>query len=92
MGGSQPEGVEEVCLLFALGGRSKHLEVGEVRDIFYYRIVKTEPEKNSWTMHIYYGTEYTRNRIIECIEVYRVCTRGLEEKKIEEVVAWRDCR
>ena len=46
MGGSQPEGVEEVGLHFVLGGRSEHLEVGEVRDIFYYRIVKTEPEKN----------------------------------------------
>ena len=54
MGGSQPEGVEEVGLIFALGGRSEHLEVGEVRDIFYYRIVKTEPEKKSWNI---LGTE-----------------------------------
>merc|ERR1719151_231952 len=44
MGGSQPEGVEEVGLLSGLGDRSKHLEVREVRNILYHRIVKTQPE------------------------------------------------
>ena len=48
MDGSEPERVEEVGLLFVLGSRLKHFEVGEViRDILYYRILKTEPaEKN----------------------------------------------
>ena len=45
MGGSQPEGVEEVGLLSGLGARSKHLEVREVRNILYHRIVKTQPGK-----------------------------------------------
>ena len=45
MGGSQPERVEEVRLLSGFGFRSENLEVGEVRNILYYRIVKTQPDK-----------------------------------------------
>jgi len=42
---SQPERVEEVGLLSGLGDGSKHLEVREVRNILYHRIVKTQPDK-----------------------------------------------
>ena len=45
MSGRQPERVEEVGLLSRLRCRSKNLEVGEVRNILYHRIVKTQPDK-----------------------------------------------
>merc|ERR1719234_459074 len=42
--GCQPERVEEVGLLSRLRRCSKNLEVREVRNIFYHRIVETQPK------------------------------------------------
>ena len=52
MRGSQPERVEEVGLLSGLGCCSKNLEVGEVRNILYHRIVKTQPDKSYFHVNV----------------------------------------
>merc|ERR1712172_180911 len=44
MCGRQPERVKEVGFLSRLRRCAKNLEVGEVRNILYHRIVKTQPE------------------------------------------------